>query len=435
MTPLDLLDVAPATLDDGELVRTSQELGELRRRVDAAIAAVGAEMKHRSRREHGTLGLAQSLGAITPERLLERTAGVGGGEAKVLVRVGELLTPDAPPWLAAVGTAVEAGDVSVAKADAIRAGLGSPTAEVAADDLADAAARLALLAPGLPVDRVAAEARAARDELDDAGVADRARRLRERRYLTLTRRADGMTRLDGLLDPESAAIVSAAYDAATSPRRGGPRFVDAEERAAADRVVADERSIGQIALDTFVDLVRVGSEADPGRLLGGARHAVRVLVTARDLAAGDGQGFLAGQPEPVAVSTVQRAVCDTGILPIEFSDDLEPLRLGRQRRLFSARQRSALEARDAGCRFPECDRPASWCESHHIVPWSKGGVTDTSDGVLLCRHHHLLVHDNGWRIERDAEHGFVAIPPPTRDPGRTPIPMPTRSRVLARLRH
>ena len=35
-----------------------------------------------------------------------------------------------------------------------------------------------------------------------------------------------MTRVHGLLDPESAAIVVPIFDAITSPRRGGPRFVD-----------------------------------------------------------------------------------------------------------------------------------------------------------------------------------------------------------------
>lgn len=434
MPTLDLLDVAPATLDDDALLDASRALGELRRRVDAASAAVAAEVKHRSRHEDGTLGLAQRHGAITPERLLERVAGVAPGEAKALMRVGELLTPDAVPWLTPVGSAVASGDVSIAKADAIRAGLGGPTADVAVDDLLDAAAELTRLAPTLTVDRVAAAARAARDELDVAGVADRERLLRDRRYLSLTRRPDGMTRLDGLLDPESAGIVAAAYDAATAPRRGGPRFVDPDAKAAADRLVADDRTLGQIALDTFVDLIRTGTDADPSRLLGGRRHAVRVLVTAADLAAGSGAGFIDGQNDPISIGTVQRLVCDTGILPIQFDDNGEPLRLGRERRLFSSRQRAALEARDGGCRFPECDRPASWCESHHRTPWSRGGNTDTTDGILLCRHHHRLVHDNGWQINTDPVHGFVAIPPPMVDPDRTPIPMPTRSRVLARLR-
>lgn len=432
MLTLDLLDVAPSTLDDRALIDAARDLGELRRRVDAASAAVAAEVQHRSRPEHGTLGLSQRMGAITADRLIERVVGLTGGEARALVRVGVLLTADAEPWLASVSSALDDGGLSIAQADAIRGGLGAPGSDVAADDLADEAVRLVGLAPELPVARLAAAARSARDGLEKGGADDRARVLRDRRYLSLTPRTDGMTRLDGLLDPESAAIVTAAFDGATSPRRGGPRFVDPDEKAAAAALLGDERTIGQIALDAFVDLVRIGAEAEPDRLFGARRHAVRLIVTAADLEARRGTGRFEGQIEPVAMTTVDRVVCDAGILPIQFDDDGEVLRLGRERRLFSSRQRTALEVRDGGCRFPGCERPASWCEAHHTTPWSRGGKTDVADGILLCRHHHRLVHDNSWRIERSDEHGFVAVPPPTLDPDRLPVPMPTRTAALGR---
>jgi hypothetical protein len=434
MPPLNLLDVAPATLDDDALTRALTSLADLRQRVDVAVSAVSAEIAHRSRHEHGLQGLAQRSGVRTAEKLVQHLTGLDAREARSLIQVGELLTPDAAPWLAPVSTALDDGRVSIAQADVIRAGLGGPTGEVAADDLTDAAARLTALAPSLTVERLAAHARQLRDELDSAGVADRERLLREKRYLSIVPNGDGMDRLSGLLDPESSAIVRAAYDAATSPRRGGVRFVDSEARAEAERIVADPRTTGQIALDTFVDLIRIGTAADPGKLLGAKRHAVRVLVTAGDLATGAGMGFLDGQTEAVSLATVERQVCDTGILPIRFDvSSRNPLQLGREKRLFSSRQREALVARDGGCRFPHCERPPSWTETHHTIPWSRGGPTDTDLGILLCRHHHHLVHDNGWEIRPDPADGFVAIPPPDVDPTRTPVPMPSRSRALARL--
>jgi hypothetical protein len=436
MPLLDLLDVAPTTLDDDALKRALGSLGELRHRVDVAASAVAAEIAHRSRHEHGLQGLAQKSGAHTAERVVQHLTGLDSRQARTLIQVGELLTPDAAPWLAAVTAALEGGRVSVGQADVIRAGLGSPTGEVAADDLADAAARLVALAPSLTVEKLASRAREMRDHLDSAGVADRERHLRDKRFLSLTPNGDGMTRLFALLDPESAAIVGAAFDAATSPRRGGVRFVDSETRAAADAIVADPRTVGQIALDTFVELVRLGTDVAPGKLLGAKRHSVRVLVTARDLTSGRGAGFLDGQTEAVSTATVERHICDTGTLPIQFDITArDPLRLGRDHRLFTSRQREALVARDGGCRFPECDRPPSWTEAHHSRHWKHGGPTDIEDGILLCRHHHHLVHDNGWRIEREPEQGFVAIPPPDVDREQTPIPMPSRSRVLARLAH
>jgi hypothetical protein len=428
------LGADPSVLDDDALLTGARELGELRRLVEASLGSFAAEVKHRSRREDGLGGLAQRLGAGTPEKLVERVSGVSKRESQTLVRVGQLLTVDADPWLGAVGTGVASGQVSIEKADVIRNGLGAPTADIAADDLADAAAQLAELAPLLPVEKLAARARELRDELDAENVRDRHRMLRDKRYYSLVLRSDGMTRIDGLLDPESAEPVWAAYDAATSPRRGGPRFIDEELKERAEKLVADERTLGQIALDAFVDLIRAGTEVDPGKLLGAKRHAVRVLVTDRDLRERTGAAFLGSHPDGVPLETADRHICDTGIVPIHFTDDGEPLRLGITRRLFSSKQRDALAARDGGCRFPNCDRPASWCEAHHRIPWKEGGPTDTRDGVLLCRHHHMLVHDNGWAIDRDPVHGFVAIPPRSVDPIQRPIPMPARSRAAARLR-
>lgn len=429
------LDADAARLSDADLLAGARELGEWKRTIEACLAGFAAEVAHRSRPKDGFAGLAARTGARTVENLVQLVAGTSKREAGALVRVGELLTVDAAPWLAPVGVGLAAGEVSVEKADVIRAALGTPSAEVAADDLLDAATRLASEAPALPVEKLAARARELRDELDAASVRDRHRALREKRYLTLTPLADGMTRLSGMLDPDSAAIVGAAYDAATSPRRGGPRFVDPEAAEAAERILRDERTLGQIAVDTFVDLVRLGGEVDPTRVLGARRHAVRVLVTARDLASRTGAAFLGDSPDGVPLDTAERHMCDAGILPILFDDrGVTPLDVGRRQRLFTSRQRDALAARDGGCRFSGCDRPVSWTEAHHIRPWSRGGRTDIGDGVLLCRHHHMLTHDNGWTIERDPVHGFVAIPPRSHDPQQRPVPMPARSRAAARLR-
>jgi hypothetical protein len=59
-------------------------------------------------------------------------------------------------------------------------------------------------------------------------------------------------------------------------------------------------------------------------------------------------------------------------------------------------QRIALAARDKGCAFPGCDRPPGWTDVHHVIPWRTGGRTDLDNLILLCRHHHRLVHEGGW---------------------------------------
>lgn len=272
-----------------------------------------------------------------------------------------------------------------------------PSASVAADDLQDAARALAL--EPLPPEKMARRAREVRDALDAAGVAAREEELRDRRFLRLTPQPDGMTRLFGLLDPESAALVTDAIDAVTAPRRGGPRFVDPVEMARVEALERDPRTTEQLAVDGLVEMVRIAGSADDGRVFGVRKPAVRIHVDARDLLAGDGAAWIEGQTASVSVATAARVACSDGYLPVVFGPS-ETLDVGRAQRLFTDRQRVALAAIWGGCAVETCDRPPSWTEAHHVEPWSHGGRTDVGDGVLLCRHHHLLLHNNGWRITR-----------------------------------
>jgi hypothetical protein len=163
-------------------------------------------------------------------------------------------------------------------------------------------------------------------------------------------------------------------------------------------------------------------------VLGAKRPAVTLHVTAADLHAGRGIARFEGQPAPISIDTAARMVCEVGVLPVLFEGG-QVVNLGREQRLFTRRQTLALAARDGGCTFPECERPPSWTEAHHINEWQRDrGGTDIADGVLLCRHHHLLVHNNGWRVTRDgADYAFV--PPPGLDSEQRPVPAQRRSLV------
>jgi hypothetical protein len=283
------------------------------------------------------------------------------------------------------------------------------------------------VAKALSEEKLATLARQVRDRLDEAGVADREERLREKRCLHLYPQTDGCVRISGVLDPENAAHLTAAIDAATSPRRGGPRFVDPASKERAQRLVDDPRTTPQIALDALVELVKLGLAGDSAHIVGTHKPTVRLHVTARDLNRRAGAAHFEGQTASVSIATAERHLCADGFMPILFNEDGDQvLNLGRSQRLFSPRQRTALEARDGGCRFPDCDRPPSWTEAHHINEWDRDhGKTDVADGVLLCRHHHLLIHNNGWQVTRAGADYFV-VPPRSLDPEQRPIPAPPK---------
>ena len=433
--------VTPAqvsALGDDALLALQCSIAEARRMIDRDAAVVAAEVDHRSRPELGYSGLAQRRGARTPEALVQQVTGLSMPDARRLVRVGILVTQHAAattaapglPWLADCAAAVSRGQLSLEAADVIRAGVGEPAEHITVEQLAGLVTRLVIEAGQLSPERLAARARQLRDELDEAGVADREQQRRDRRFLSLTLLPDGMTRLTGLLDPESAAVVTGAIDAATSPRRGGPRFVDPADAERAERLLNDPRTTPQLALDSLVELVRIATLVGSATVLGKRQVAVRVHVAERDLRRGSGIAHIEGQPDAASIATAERHTCESGAVPILFDDDGQAVNVGRTQRRFTPRQRIGLAARDGGCRFPQCERPPSWTEAHHIQGWHRdGGRTDLADGVLLCKHHHLLIHNNGWRVIREGA-AYWLLPPPRPDAVSHRIPMPPKHPVL-----
>lgn len=424
MTIPDLSDLR--RVGDERLLELQRELAADRRQIDAASAKVAGEIARRSDIALGHSGLAQRIGARTPERLVALLTGMSAPESSSMVTVGAALT-DEKPWLAAVTDAVASGDLGVAAAAAITRGLGEPGDHVDAEALAREAGRLAQQATSTTPEKVGQHARRSRDELDAQGVADRETLLREKRYLRLVPLPDGMTRITGLLDPESAALVTDAIDRVTMPRRGGVRFVDPTEQQRSIAIESDPRTTDQLAIDALVQVFRVAATIDDGSIFGCKAPAVRVHVRLSDLQRGSGAATVEGQTSAVSVGTAHRLVCAGGVVPILFDDDGRAINVGRAQRLFTARQRIAIAARDGGCLIPGCDRPPSWTEAHHIDEWdAHGGRTDVDDGVSLCRHHHMWVHDGDRRIVRDVGRYRLY------ERGREPVDLPSKHPLAAR---
>lgn len=99
----------------------------------------------------------------------------------------------------------------------------------------------------------------------------------------------------------------------------------------------------------------------------------------------------------ISAGEARRMACLAGVIPVVLGGKSEPLDVGRKRRFHSKAQRLALGVRDGGCTAEGCDRPASMCQAHHDIPWSKGGSTDVKTGRLLCQRHHTLAHDRRYQ--------------------------------------
>ncbi|MDP3949070.1 HNH endonuclease signature motif containing protein [Microbacterium sp.] len=350
-------------------------------------------------------------------------AGVGVGPHDHDVRM---------PWHEPLRQALFEGTITPAQHDAIFRGMGQPPARDGADRPTDAmievwslaAAQLAQEAADMSVEDLARRARQVRDTLDPQGVQERFERSYAARSWRSWRNADGQHHTHIISDDETAAWLESIRDAALRPRRGGPRFMTDEERAAASALVDDPRTNDQIAYDLFMDILRAGALANAADVFGARQPGIRIVTVDGATGVRDAfgrmlaTGHLEDRGDALPGSVVDRNLCTVGSRSIIVDSCGNPLDVGREQRLFTARQRVALAVRDGGCMFPQCRVPASYCETHHCDHWHEDlGLTDIDRGILLCRHHHMLLHNNGWKITREGLGSFMLHPPGSRRRG------------------
>jgi hypothetical protein len=126
----------------------------------------------------------------------------------------------------------------------------------------------------------------------------------------------------------------------------------------------------------------------------------------------------------------RRVSCDGGLVPAVVNSQPadQPsessgaaagavLGVGRQSRAIPAALRRALWLRDDGCCFPGCAN-RRFIHGHHIRHWANGGETSLQNLALLCSFHHGLVHEGGFRAQRDPRSGALEW----FDPRGRPIP-------------
>jgi hypothetical protein len=104
-----------------------------------------------------------------------------------------------------------------------------------------------------------------------------------------------------------------------------------------------------------------------------------------------------GGESSLPLETVRRLCCDGDVTPVLMDEQGVPLSIGRKQRTTPKSIRQALLARDKRCTFPGCTHER-WLDTHHVVHWAEGGETSLSNLLLVCTHHHRLLHEGGFAL-------------------------------------
>jgi len=265
-------------------------------------------------------------------------------------------------------------------------------------------------------------------------VDDRPPRQDADRGFRIRKLMDGWGVPDGLIDPETCALFERCMkdlappdplDAPDGPRTTNQRGHDALTDLCNRHLRGHDGAAPATTADVSIDLATL------------ARHRFAEYLLPEDRLPHDlRRNFCTIDRRPLSVADAERLMCDSPVGRLILDADGEVLDAGRQARQYNRAQRRALARRDGGCAFPGCDRPAEWCDAHHLDFFDADhGETNLDRGALLCRRHHVLIHKGGWTLDRDSTTGIFTATAPhgrtfTNDP-RTKQRVPDRPRARA----
>jgi Domain of unknown function (DUF222)/HNH endonuclease len=220
----------------------------------------------------------------------------------------------------------------------------------------------------------------------------------DRRGFTVSPTTGGSV-VSGFLDPEASATVTDALSALQRPDGTG-----------------DTRSLAQRNADALVLMCQqsLGGKLPDSRPIAGVEVVVDYdtlagnPLTDLDSLRCEIEGF-----GSIARITAERLVCDCALARIVVKGRSEIVDYGRRTRTIPRRFRRLIRLRDQHCQYPGCRAPAAWCDVHHLIHWLRGGETNLENCALLCRRHHVAVHEGGWKLARGPD-GAMKL---TFDPG------------------
>jgi hypothetical protein len=369
-------DLGALPLEDLE-----QEIGELAAHIHAATCRWLLLVA-----EHDRRGGWATWGCRSCAAWLSFRCGIAPGAAREQVRVARKLA-ELPLIRAAFGE----GRLSFSKVRAI--------SRVATERSEAELLELALHATAAQLERIVRAYRGAAD-LAAANAGHR------ERYVSWQWDEDGSLVVRGRLPAEEGALLLRALEAARDAipaacaEAGDVSAETSETSAEADR----DRPRRSNA-DALVHVAEASLASGETGRTGGDRYQLVVHADATTLAEPEATGRCELEDGgPVCAETARRIACDASVVAIVERDG-RPLGVGRKTRTIPPAVRRALHSRDGCCRFPGCTQ-RRFVDAHHIHHWAHGGETKLNNLVLLCRHHHRLLHEGGFRVERRSGGGL-----------------------------
>lgn len=357
---------------DAGVSEALEAVGELRTHLDGISFALAREASSRGLHVAVGMGLVDWLRVRCPWLSRPEAA-----QLQDLVRAGE------QHWGATLVAAVCAGDTPVHRGAKVARTITRLSRSLEPDQQ-QAFAEIAADAAGNPEISDADLNRVCKklliDVLDEKPKDEIAQTAQQQRCVERRPLGEGMTRFTIDAPESDAALLDGVLMgalAAPVPNEDG---------------LPDDRSACQRHYDALLMVLNRGL-SNPGAPPSSARASVLLTVQA-DPETGEPTGAASTHTGQVfTASEAGRFACIGDLTPIVLGEHGEPLKLGRTVRLATPGQFKALMVRDGQCTYPGCSVPGTWCDSHHLVWWCRGGDTDIEMLALLCPRHHTLVHE------------------------------------------
>jgi hypothetical protein len=336
-----------------------------------AIDALEAEWL-RDVAEYVRSGDWQAAGYFNAASALRHSSRIDQGVAQSYVNLARKL--DALP---AVAAAFAEGDISPRHAQVIA----NATTARRAETIAWVEDTLVEVAREHTPKELSDVVRALTDEIDGDGGAAADQEAYAANALYVSSTLEGRWDIRGSCDPLTGQVIVDALDA----------------RMACDRQKNDPRRAPARRMDALFEICR--RPLDHGEL--GESHGVRPhvsLVADVDHLPGTTPDLLVQvrgdlrRNGHLSATMLEMLLCDCDASRVLVAGKSEVLDVGRATRTVTGAQWKALVVRDRHCQAPGCHRPPRACQAHHIVHWTRGGLTNLENLQLLCWHHHRLRH-------------------------------------------